>query len=85
MASAKSMFLMSAAVLLIAVGFALLAQSAIALAGAGGGAIAVMAGLTAAVIGFAFGMMAMLKIGFDYAFSDDNESNDDGESGLLDT
>lgn len=61
MASAKSMFLMSAAVLLIAVGFALLAQSAIALSTAGGGAIAVMFGLIAAIALLGAGMALILK------------------------
>lgn len=60
-AAAKSFFLMGAGVLLIAAGFALLTQSAIALASAGWPAIAVMGGLTLAVAGLMIGLMAMLK------------------------
>lgn len=59
--SAQSFALMGVAVLLIAAGFALLAQSAIALAGAGAPAIAVMAGLVVAVAALGFGMGALLK------------------------
>lgn len=58
---AKSFALMGAAVLLIAAGFALLAFSAISLANAGGGAIAVMAGLVVALVGLGVGMTFMLK------------------------
>ena len=59
--AAKSYALMGAAVLLIAAGFALLAFSAISLANAGGGAIAVMAGLVIALVGLGVGMAALLK------------------------
>lgn len=59
--SAKSFALMGLAVLVIAGGFALLAFSAIALANSGGGAIAVMAGITVALIGLMIGMTLMLK------------------------
>lgn len=61
MTCAKSFLLMSAAVLIISVGFALLAQSAIALAGAGGPAIAVMFGLIAAIALLGAGMMVLMK------------------------
>lgn len=50
---------MGAAVLLIATGFALLAQSSIALANAGGGAIAVMVGMVAAIALLAVGAAAL--------------------------
>ena len=59
--AAKSYALMGVAVLLIAAGFALLAFSAISLANAGGGAIAVMAGLVIALVGLGVGMAALLK------------------------
>lgn len=59
--AAKSYALMGVAVLLIAAGFALLAFSAISLANAGGGAIAVMAGLVIALAGLGVGMAALLK------------------------
>lgn len=59
--SAKSFALMGVAVLLIAAGFALLAQSAIALASSGGLAIGVMAGMVIAVAGLGLGMAALLK------------------------
>lgn len=59
--AAKSYALMGVAVLAIALGFALLTQSAIALAGAGGGAIAVMAGLVVALAGLGVGMAFLLK------------------------
>lgn len=59
--AAKSYALMGIAVLTIALGFALLTQSAIALASAGGGAIAVMAGMTIAIAALSLGFMAMLK------------------------
>ena len=61
MTAAKSFLMMSAAVLLISAGFALLAQSAIGLASAGPLAIGVMAGLTLALAGLGFGMVAILK------------------------
>lgn len=59
--AAKSYALMGVAVLAIALGFALLAQSAIALSNAGGVAIAVMAGLVVALAALGVGMMFMLK------------------------
>lgn len=59
--SAKSFALMGVAVLAIAAGFALLAFSAISLANAGGGAIAVMAGLVVALVGLGVGMAFLLK------------------------
>lgn len=59
--SAKSFALMGVAVLAIAVGFALLAQSAIALSNAGGGAIAIMAGLMVALVALGVGMALLLK------------------------
>ena len=59
--AAKSYALMGVAVLAIAAGFALLAFSAISLANAGGGAIAVMAGLVIALVGLGVGMAALLK------------------------
>lgn len=61
MASAKSFAILGGAVLLIALGFGILAQSAIALAGAGGGAIAVMFGLVAALAALGLGMAVVLK------------------------
>ncbi len=60
--AAKSYALMGVAVLLIAAGFALLAFSAIALANAGGAAIAVMAGLVVALAGIGVGMALVLKM-----------------------
>lgn len=59
--AAKSFALMGVAVLLIAAGFALLAFSAISLANAGGGAIAVMAGMVVALVGLGVGMGVLLK------------------------
>lgn len=59
--SAKAFALMGVAVIAIAVGFALLAQSAIALAKAGPLAIGVMAGLVVAMAGLGVGMMVLLK------------------------
>ena len=59
--SAKAFALMGVAVVLVAVGFALLAQSAIALASAGPLAIGVMAGLVIAMAALGVGMMLMLK------------------------
>lgn len=59
--SAQAFALTAVAVLAISVGFALLAQSAIALSNAGGGAIAVMAGLVVALVGLGVGMAFMLK------------------------
>ena len=61
LSAAKSYALMGVAVLLIAAGFALLAFSAISLANAGGGAIAVMAGLVVALAALGVGMAFMLK------------------------
>lgn len=59
--AAKSYALMGVAVLTIAAGFALLAYSAISLANAGGGAIAVMAGLVIALAALGVGMAVLLK------------------------
>lgn len=59
--AAKSYALMGVAVLAIAAGFALLAFSAISLANAGGGAIAVMAGLLVALVALGVGMALLLK------------------------
>lgn len=59
--SAKSFALMGVAVLAIAIGFALLAQSAIALSNAGSGAIAIMAGLVVALVALGVGMAVLLK------------------------
>lgn len=61
LSAAKSYALMGVAVLAIAAGFALLAQSSIALANAGGLAIGVMAGMVLAVVGLGIGMAALLK------------------------
>ena len=54
LAAAKSFMMIGAGLLLTAAAFALLAQSAIALAGAGAPAIAVMAGLMAAAIAWGY-------------------------------
>lgn len=59
--SAKSYALMGVAVLLVAAGFGILAYSAIQLANAGGGAIAVMGGMVVALAALGFGMAALLK------------------------
>lgn len=59
--SAKSFALMGVAVLTIAAGFALLAFSAIALANAGGTAIAVFAGMVIGVVALGAGMAFLLK------------------------
>ena len=61
MAAAKAFLVMSAAVLLISAGFALLAFSAVSVANAGGGAIAVMFGLIGAVALLGAGMMVLMK------------------------
>lgn len=61
LASAQSFMMLGAGVALISGGFYLLAQSAVALSDAGGPAIAVMAGLVAAVAALSVGMMAMMK------------------------
>lgn len=60
-AAGQAMLMMGAAVLLVSVGFAILAQSSIALAGAGGGAIAVMFGMVAALAALGLGMTVALK------------------------
>lgn len=60
-ASAKSFALMGAAVLMVAVGFGVLALSSVALANAGGLAIGVMVGMVAAIVGLGFGMAMLLK------------------------
>ena len=59
LAAAKSFMMIGAGVALIALGFGILAQSAIALASAGGPAIAVMAGLVIAVGLLAAGLFYM--------------------------
>lgn len=59
--SAKSFALMGVGVLAVAAGFALLAFSAISLANAGGGAIAVMAGLVVALAALGVGMAVLGK------------------------
>lgn len=61
MASAKAFMIMGAGVLLIAAGFGILAYSAIQLANAGPMAIAVMAGMVAALVGVSFAMAGVLK------------------------
>ena len=61
MAAAKAFLMLSAAVVIIAAGFALLAFSAIKLAQAGPLAIGVMFGLIAAMAALGFGMTVMLK------------------------
>ena len=61
MTAAKAFALMGLAVLAISLGFALLAQSAIALANAGGAAIATMFGLVAALLAIGLGMGLLLK------------------------
>lgn len=61
MASAKAFMMMGAGVLLIAAGFGILAYSAIQLANAGPMAIAVMAGMVAALVGVSFAMAGVLK------------------------
>ena len=60
-ASAKAFMMMGVGVLAISAGFYLLAQSAIAVANAGPGAIAVFAGLTGVVVGLAVGMTKMFS------------------------
>ena len=59
--SAQAFALMGVGVLLVAAGFALLTQSAIALSSAGGLAIGVMAGMVLAVVGLGVGMASLLK------------------------
>lgn len=59
--SAQSFALMGVAVLTVAAGFAILAQSSIALANSGGLAVGVMAGMVVAVAGIGVGMAALLK------------------------
>lgn len=61
LASAKAYALMGVAILTISTGFALLAQSAIALANAGPLAIGTMAGLVIAVGALSIGVMAMMN------------------------
>lgn len=60
-ASAKAFMMMGVGVLAISAGFYLLAQSAIAVANAGPGAIAVFAGLIGVVVGLTVGMTKMLS------------------------
>ena len=60
-ASAKAFMMMGVGVLAISAGFYLLAQSAIAVANAGPGAIAVFAGLIGVVVGLAVGMTKMFS------------------------
>ena len=60
-ASAKAFMMMGVGVLAISAGFYLLAQSAIAVANAGPGAIAVFAALIGVVVGLAIGMTKMLS------------------------
>lgn len=59
--TAKAFALTAVAVLAISVGFALLAQSAIALSNAGGLAIGVMAGLVISIAALGIGMVVLLK------------------------
>jgi hypothetical protein len=61
LAAAGAFLMTAAAVLLIAGGFALMAQTAIALANAGGLAIGVMAGMVIALVGLGIGMTVILK------------------------
>ncbi len=61
LAAAGSFLMIAAAVLLVAVGFGILVQSSIALAGAGWGAIAVMIGMVAALVALGFGMYVLLQ------------------------
>jgi hypothetical protein len=61
MAAAKAFLVMSAAVLLISAGFALLAFSAVSVANAGGPAIAVLFGLIGAVALLGVGMAVLMK------------------------
>lgn len=60
LAAAKAIMMIGAGLALTALAFGLLAQSAIALAGAGGGAIAVMAGLVVGIAALSLGMMALI-------------------------
>lgn len=59
--SAKAFAAVGAGILMVSAGFALLAESAIRLSKAGGPAIAIMAGLVAAVAGITIGMTALAK------------------------
>lgn len=59
--TAKSFLALGAGVLLVAVGFGIMAQASIALANAGGGAIAVMGGMVLALVGLGVGMALLLK------------------------
>lgn len=61
LAAGAAFLMIGAGVLLAAVGFALLAQSAIALSDAGGLAIGVMAGLVIGLAGLTIGVMLLLK------------------------
>ena len=61
LAAAKSFMMIGAAVLMVAVGFGILAFSAISLANAGGAAIATMFGLVVALAALGFGMAVLLK------------------------
>lgn len=61
LASAKAFLMLAASVLLIAIGFGVLAFSAIALANSGGLAIGVMFGLVVALAALGFGMGLLLK------------------------
>ena len=60
-ASAKAFMMAGAGILMVSAGFALLADSATKLSKAGGPAIAVMAGLSAAVAGMTIGMTSLAK------------------------
>lgn len=60
-ASAKAFMMAGAGILMVSAGFALLADSAIKLSKAGGPAIAIMAGLSAAVAGMTIGMTSLAK------------------------
>ena len=59
--SAAAFLMMGAGVLMIALGFGILTQSAIALAGAGWGAIAVMGGMVIALVGLGIGIALLLE------------------------
>ena len=59
--SAEAFSAVGAGILMVSAGFALLADSAIKLSKAGGPAIAIMAGLSAAVAGITIGMTALAK------------------------
>lgn len=61
LAAGAAFLMIGAGVFLAAAGFALLAQSAIALSNAGGLAIGIMVGMTVAVAGLLIGMLLLLK------------------------